>query len=122
MRILVIDDEDLARFTLREMLVSLGHEVLEARDGREGLARLGPGGVDLVVTDILMPNMDGVEFVMTARKDWPNLKVIAISGGGRTRNLDFLELAKDYGAAATLSKPFNKADLLSALEAASRAG
>jgi CheY-like chemotaxis protein len=122
MRILVIDDEDLARFTLREMLLSLGHEVLEARDGREGLARLGAGGVDLVVTDILMPNMDGVEFVMTARKDWPNLKIIAISGGGRTRNLDFLDLAKDYGAVAVLSKPFGKADLLAALEAASRAG
>lgn len=114
-RILVMDDEELARFTLREILEGAGHEVAEARDGEEGLLLLRQAAFDLVVTDIIMPRKEGVETVIELKRDHPQVKVIAISGGGRTRNLDFLKLAKEYGADRVLAKPFSESDLLEAV-------
>lgn len=111
-RILVIDDEDLARFTVANILESAGHEVVEASDGEEGLALQKEHPFDLVVTDIIMPKKEGVETIVELKRDFPDMKVIAISGGGRTRNLDFLELAKQFGADKILAKPFTEEELL----------
>lgn len=115
--ILVIDDEELARFTVREILEGAGHTVSDACDGNLGLALLKSENIDLVVTDIIMPNKEGVETIMETRRDFPALPIIAISGGGRTRNRDFLKLAEQYGANHTLTKPFSENELLDLVRA-----
>lgn len=115
-RILVIDDEELVRFTLQEILKSAGHEIVVAGNGREGVEVFNKQPCDLVVTDIIMPEKEGVETIIELRKVHPGLKVIAISGGGRTRNFDFLDLAQQFGADVTLSKPFGNKELLQAVD------
>lgn len=116
-RVLVIDDEELARFTLREILETAGHEVTEARNGNEGIAFQKGDPFDLVVTDIIMPEKEGVETIIELKRDFPDLKIIGISGGGRTRNLDFLKLAEQYGAEKVLAKPFSEDELLACVNA-----
>lgn len=111
-RILVVDDEELARFTLREILEGAGHEVVEATNGNEALANQKAHPFDLIITDIIMPEKEGVETIIELKRDYPNLKIIAISGGGRTRNLDFLNLAEEFGADKILPKPFSEQELL----------
>ena len=111
-RILVVDDEDLGRVTLRQMLEADGHEVLEAANGREGVALHSNDPVDLVVTDIIMPEQEGIETIVQLRRKNPQLKIIAISGGGRMKNMDFLKIASHVGADATLTKPFSTRELL----------
>lgn len=110
-RILVIDDEDLVRFTIRHALESVGHEVIEAVDGAEGINRIKTASIDLVVTDVLMPNKEGIETIRELRTLDNPPPIIAISGGGRTGNVDFLELARKFGADAVLAKPFSARDL-----------
>ena len=114
-RILIIDDEEVARFTLREILESRGHEVDDASDGLEGIAKQKAGEFDLVITDIIMPEKEGVETTIELRHEYPNLKIIAISGGGRTRNLDFLKMAEQFGADKVMAKPFSPDELLAAV-------
>lgn len=116
-RILVIDDEELARFTLREILQAAGHDVSEAKNGNEGIAFQKAQPFDLVVTDIIMPEKEGVETIIELKRDYPDLKIIGISGGGRTRNLDFLKLAKQYGAEKVLTKPFTEDELIECVNA-----
>ena len=110
-RILVIDDEEFVRMTVSQMLESDGHSVTEANDGKEGLASLRETPMDLVITDILMPNKEGLETIMEIRKKYPALKIIAMSGGGRMHNTSFLETADVLGADAVLKKPFETQDL-----------
>lgn len=110
-RILVVDDEDLVRLTLRQMLEASGHEVIEAANGRQGVALQAENVVDLVVTDIIMPEQEGIETIVQLRRKNPSLKIIAISGGGRLRNMDFLKIAANVGADATLTKPFSTQEL-----------
>ncbi|OHC76187.1 MAG: hypothetical protein A3G18_00740 [Rhodospirillales bacterium RIFCSPLOWO2_12_FULL_58_28] len=116
-RILVIDDEELARFTLREILENAGHEVSEARNGNEGIAFQKATPFDLVITDIIMPEKEGVETIIELKRDYPGIRIIGISGGGRTRNLDFLKLAEQFGAARVLAKPFTEDELLACVNA-----
>lgn len=121
-RVLVIDDEELARFTVREILETAGHEVIEARDGVEGLALQRAQRCDLVVTDIIMPRKEGVEMIIEMKQEQPGLKIVAISGGGRTRNLDFLKLAKEFGADKVLAKPFSADELVATVRECLLAG
>lgn len=114
--ILVIDDEELARFTLREILEGAGHDVAEAKNGNEGIAFQKSQPFDLVITDIIMPEKEGVETIIELKRDFPGLPIIGISGGGRTRNLDFLKLAQEYGADQILPKPFSESQLLDAVK------
>jgi YesN/AraC family two-component response regulator len=116
-RVLVIDDEELARFTLREVLQTAGHEVAEATNGNEGITLQKAQPFDLIITDIIMPKKEGVETIIELKKDFPDLKIIGISGGGRTRNLDFLKLAKQFGAEKVLAKPFTEDELLESVNA-----
>jgi CheY-like chemotaxis protein len=116
-RLLIIDDEKLARMTLRKILERAGHEVVEATNGAEGIAMYRAQRSDLVITDIIMPDKEGVETIIELKRDFPDLPLIAMSGGGRTRNLDFLKLAKQYGAARVLAKPFSQNDILEAVSA-----
>ena len=116
-RILIVEDEKLARLTLRKILQDVGHQVAEATNGVEGLAMFRAAPCDVVITDIIMPEKEGVAMIIELKRDFPDVRVIAISGGGRTRNLDFLKLAEKYGAQRVLPKPFSYQDLVAAVDA-----
>lgn len=116
-RILIIDDDDAFRTMLRLSLRRLGHEVEEAANGRQGLLRQRTEPADLVITDLIMPEKEGLETIRELRAEFPALKIIAISGGGRVNPRDFLKIAGLFGAQCTLEKPFSIADLAGAIDA-----
>ena len=87
-RILVIDDDDRIRGMVLEMLSESGHEVGEASNGQEGLDQFRQTPTDLVITDILMPEKDGLEIIQILKKENPEVKIIAVSGGGDTGRID----------------------------------
>jgi CheY-like chemotaxis protein len=116
--ILVVDDDDLVRETVRQMLESAGHQVIEARNGHEALSAANKNSVALVVTDIIMPDMEGIATIRELRAQNPELKIIAMSGGDRRARVDYLDLAKKLGAHHTLPKPFRRDDMLSAVRSA----
>ena len=106
-RILVIDDDDTVRLSVRLALEDAEHQVDEAPDGAAGLERLKIQPADLVVTDIFMPEKEGLETIDEIRRDYPEIKIIAISGGGRIEPQDYLETARQLGADRALLKPFD---------------
>ena len=116
--VLVVDDEDQVRQLIRETLEQAGYDVQEARDGKEGLERYRTHPADLVIMDILMPDQDGLESIMTLRREFPASRVIAITGGSDMIGiLNFLDVAKMLGARRTLHKPFEMKTLLEAAAA-----
>jgi CheY-like chemotaxis protein len=116
-RILVIDDEGPVRMVLRQMLEKEGYEVEEAAEGAAGIQLLSNCLCDLIVTDLFMPGKEGIETMMEVRKRFPQVKVIAMSGGGRMGKLDLLPMAKSFGAQRVLIKPFERKELLEAVKA-----
>ena len=88
---------------------------MPARDGREGLDMLSKAKFDVVITDIIMPEVEGIEVLRTIKKDSPDTRVIAMSGGGRVGNTDFLKIAETLGADAILYKPVTKEGFMKAL-------
>ena len=115
-RLLLIDDDAEVRAPIAAWLVRHGHEVEQAGDGGEGLAKLAQGVFDLVITDIIMPEVEGIETIMQIRKDYPLLPVIAISGGGSREPDLALHPASRLGAHATMRKPFRAAELAETIE------
>jgi len=115
-RIIVIDDNEAARSTMRRVLERVGHEVLEASDGAAGLKLLAETGVTLVITDIFMPGQDGIVTLGRIRKEFPGVRVIAVSGGDATGRIDLRRDAELLGAARTLRKPFAPTELRRAVE------
>ena len=116
-RILVVDDDTMVRVTIRASLLRAGHEVLEAGDGHEAIGVLEKAEVDLVVSDIIMPEVDGIGLLLKLRKQFPLLRVTVISGGGRAQNVDFLRMAQTLGADQVLAKPFTPEQLQKAVQA-----
>ena len=114
-RILLIEDNDPIRTLLRETLELEGHTVIEAHNGQEGLDLFRQAGADLVITDIVMPEQDGLSVLMKLRTAHPPVKVIAISGGGLGSGEGYLEAARLLGAAKLLLKPFATAALVAAV-------
>ena len=115
MKILVIDDDHLVRYVLSKILSSNGYEVVTASDGKRGMVVLRDEHPDAVITDIIMPEQEGIDTIIQIRRERPATKIIAISGGGRIRNVDFLEMAQSLGADGVLAKPFEADELLSSL-------
>jgi CheY-like chemotaxis protein len=113
--ILVIDDDSQIRMLLRRILENEGYIVYEAADGKRGIDLLHIHNIELVITDIIMPEKEGLETILDIRHEFPNMKIIAISGGGKTGLPDFLPAAKKFGAHRTLPKPFGKSELLDAV-------
>jgi len=111
--ILLIDDEESVRRFFQAVLERAGYQVLTAENGKRGLRLLEHEAVDLIVVDILMPEMDGMELIPLLRKTRPAIKMIAISGGSGLMN--YLDAAKDLGAHDTLEKPFSPQELLDAV-------
>lgn len=116
--VLVVDDQDQVRQLIRETLELAGYQVEEARDGKEGLDRYRARSTDLVIMDILMPDQDGLETIMTLRREFPDTRIIAMTGGSDTIGvLNFLGVAKMLGAGRTLQKPFELKVLLDTVAA-----
>ncbi|MBI2424324.1 MAG: response regulator [Candidatus Hydrogenedentes bacterium] len=113
--ILIVDDEEQVRSMLRMMLEREGHTITEAENGGVALRALRSAKFDLMILDLIMPEVEGLETLMTLRQTLSDLKVIAISGGGNSVGMDFLPAAAKLGAARTLKKPFDRDDLLNVL-------
>ena len=113
--ILIIDDETPIRSMVRLILERAGYAVREAQDGIEGIRVFRETPADLIITDLIMPNKDGIGMIIELKKDFPELKIIAMSGGGLNRPDGYLRGAQKLGAACTLSKPLNRNDLLRAV-------
>lgn len=115
--ILVIDDEPAIRQIVRRILERANHRVSDACDGRAGVALVREQAFDLVITDILMPDMEGIETMREIHASHPSMPILAISGGGSMReNILFLDAASKLGADAILEKPFRAAELLQSVE------
>jgi len=115
-KILVIDDEPALRNILRLTLEQAKHEVIEAPDGEAGSKIARNEEIDLLITDLIMPNREGIETIREARKCMPDLKIIAISGGGHSRGPDILDLAEKMGADRTYKKPFKPDEIAAAVD------
>ncbi|WP_043770168.1 response regulator [Desulfobulbus propionicus] len=111
-RILVVDDEAQIRTMLTQMLEQEGYAVQTAENGEEGLALVAREAFDLVITDMIMPVKDGLKFIMELVRDYPTLKILAISGGGAIKAERYLTMAGYLGDIATLEKPFKRDVLL----------
>ena len=118
MQALVIEDDPELRRILKMSLEAADIETLTAADGKRGLDLMKGTRFDFIVTDILMPTMDGLEVIQAVRADHKDVKIIAISGGGRRQpGAQVLGIAEIFGADATLFKPFTRKELLAAIEA-----
>ena len=114
-KVLVIDDEPYILLMLKKMLEKAGYEVDLASNGKEGLELFEKESADLVITDIIMPDKEGLEIIMEMKKKRPNLKIIAISGGGRISPESYLECAAHFGASRVFQKPFKQKELVAAV-------
>ncbi len=106
--ILLVDDDAMVLATVRKMLEHGGHTVNLARDGLEAIRACEQALPDLLLIDIIMPDKEGVETIIDVRKRWPELAIVAMSGGGRRGAGDFLRVARKLGADATIEKPFSR--------------
>ena len=114
--ILVVDDDLAVLDVMSEMLRLEGHEVTVAENGVDAVQCVNDAEFDLVITDLIMPEKEGLETIADIRRSRADLPIIAISGGGRLGPTDYLETARFIGANATLAKPFARQELLSTVE------
>ncbi len=115
--VLVIDDEQQQTRFVSKALEVAGFDTLAARDGAEGMTLLREYRPQLVITDLIMPVMEGIETIIEIRRSSPAMKIIAMSGGGLRRDgMDFLQAARKLGADATLRKPFRVGELLDVVD------
>jgi len=117
-RILVVDDNAQVRMTARALLEAAGHEIVEAVSGRTALDTLRTEVVDVVLTDVFMPDTDGIELIHALRRQSPEIPIVAMSGGGHNDGKDVLAVARLFGASATVQKPLTQRRLLSAIRRA----
>ncbi len=115
-RILVIDDDDQFRNMMLHTLKRAGYEIEVAYDGEDGMRKQQDQPFDLIITDIIMPNKEGIGLILDLKNDYPDLKIIAVSGGGSVLPNDYLEIAEKLGAHRTLSKPFERKELLNMID------
>ncbi len=111
-RILLVEDDELTRLVLKDVLESEGYEIREASNGREALLSFASAPPDLVLTDLVMPDTEGIELIIKMRKSDPHVKIVAMSGSE-----DYLELAMKLGAIGSLEKPFSNQVLLATVKA-----
>ncbi len=115
-RVLIIEDEAELREMIKTTLIRRKYTVMEASNGKEALLHFKPSMTDLVVTDLIMPEEDGLKVIIKLKELKPSLKIIAVSGGGKAGPGGYLNLAKALGAHAVISKPFSINDLIVKIE------
>jgi DNA-binding response OmpR family regulator len=113
--VLVIEDDDHLRRLLRAVLERAGHTVEDAPNGAAGLKQFSTHPADVVVTDIIMPEKEGLETIIELKRDHPEVKIIAISGGGARLDAQYLPSAKALGADCTIEKPFEPREVIEAV-------
>jgi CheY-like chemotaxis protein len=113
--ILLVDDDEQFRTMLGLVLTEAGYQVQEVPDGRQALELYGCHPTDLVITDLVMPEKEGLEMIGEFRQLYPGAKIIAISGGGRGGSGDYLKMAQALGAQRVLAKPFSHKEILDAV-------
>lgn len=111
-QILIVDDEEPVRYALHRVLTAHGFDCHAVENGRAAISYLQNNTVALVITDIIMPDIEGVELIHRLRRNQPKLPLLAISGGGRIDAVEHLKLASALGATATLRKPFDNDELV----------
>lgn len=114
--ILVIEDDQEILNMLRIMVERQGYSVTTAKNGVEGIKFFRASPADIVITDIVMPEKEGLETILELREIYPEVKIIAVSGGGRYNSNDYLQSAKDFGADYVFHKPFKQKEILDAIE------
>jgi DNA-binding NtrC family response regulator len=117
-RILLVDDDDLSRGAVHKMLERSGYSVNSTSQGSEAIARYKTDRVELVITDLIMPETDGLEIIQELRRIDPKVRILAISGGGRVDAEEYLSVARKFGALEVLPKPFTGQELKQAVERA----
>jgi len=115
-RILIIDDNTSMREVVSEMLQQAGYETVDVENGRFALQVHRESPVDLIITDLFMPDTDGLEIINQFRHQYPEVKIIAVSGGGSRGLVELLSVAKKMGAERALMKPFSWEELLAAVQ------
>jgi DNA-binding NtrC family response regulator len=115
-RILVVDDDGAIRGAIRKVLTLEGFEVIESMNGRDAIASYRAQPVELVITDIWMPDKDGLEVIRELRQISPDLPMIAMSGGSSRDQLDFLHHAEAFGACKVFQKPFKIEELVQSVK------
>ncbi len=115
-KIMIIDDDDQFRKMLRQTLMKAGYDVSEAGNGSEGIKNFSQDPTDLIITDIVMPDKEGIETIMEIRQISPTVKIIAVSGGGRIGSDSYLDLARKLGAEKTFSKPVDRKEVLETIK------
>lgn len=115
-QILLVDDDEAYRRVLAQHLKRAGLSVRNARNGKEAMNMVRESTPDIVITDLIMPDQEGLETIRQLRKEAPSVKIIAMSGGGRVDASDYLRVARGMGAHQALTKPFEVLTLLSAIE------
>ena len=110
--ILIIDDEPIICEGLKVALEIEGHKIMTAKDGDEAMRIVEENKPHLIITDILMPERDGIEIIILIKKQFPQIKILAISGGGRISAQNYLNDAKYLGASSVLAKPFSTDELI----------
>lgn len=114
--VLIVDDEPGMREMVKQLLLNEGYHVLEASNGKHAMEFLKNESPELVITDIIMEKMDGVEIILEIRENYPDIKIIAMSGGSKISSEDYLESASDLGADRIFNKPFALSDMLNAIK------
>lgn len=115
MKILIIDDDEQMRVLLRQVMEWSGYTVSDAENGRKGMQKQRQQPADLVITDLIMPEQEGLETITALKKEFPEVKIIAISGGGRVGPEAYLTAAHELGADLIFSKPFDVKDFVNAV-------
>ena len=115
MKVLVIDDDHRVRYTLSRILQLNGYDVVTASDGKRAMTVFRYERPDVVIADIIMPEQEGIQTILMIRGERPEVKIIAISGGARIKNLDYFGMADAFGADDVIPKPFEAEELLGRL-------
>src|SRR6185503_15672655 len=115
-RILIVDDDDAFRQMLRLTLMKMGYDVVEAVNGKEAIKRYVGMPADVVITDLIMPEQEGLETIQEFRRRYPAVRIVAMSGGGRIDAQNILVVASFFGADRTFTKPFSNRDLVAAID------
>ncbi|MGA1867433.1 MAG: response regulator [bacterium] len=115
-RILIIDDDVQIQEMLKQMLERAGYEVVTAPNGKVAIKLYREDPADLIITDLIMPEMEGIETIRKFKRDFPNIAIIAMSGGGRISPDSYLGMVKKFGVKHTFVKPIKRAELLEAVQ------
>ncbi len=114
--ILIIDDDAQIRSMLKKMVKREGYQVITAKDGKEGVRIFESAAIDLVITDLIMPEQEGIETIIALKQKNTQVKIIAISGDGKVNSISYLDMATKLGAQRAFTKPVDRKELIASIQ------